>query len=130
MARSRRESELTASSELEEGVSPLNVVRVRGRLAVAPDLRDLPSGDVVATFRIVVPRPPVRAGVAGSTVKVDTLDCAAFRADVRRRVARWHPGDVLEVEGSLRRRFFRAGGAAASRYEIEVTDARRVATAG
>ena len=34
--------------------------------------------------------------------------------------------DVVEVDGALRRRFFRAGGAAASRYEVEAHRVRRV----
>ena len=33
----------------------------------------------------------------------------------------WQPGDVVEVEGAIRRRFFRAGGGAASRVEVEVS---------
>ena len=60
---------------------------------------------------------------------VDTLDCAAWRRDVQRSLARLQPGDVLEVHGSLRRRFWRAGPAAASRSEVEVTRVRRVAAA-
>ena len=107
----------------------VNEVRLRGRLAVEPDARELPSGDVVVTFRLVVDRIPVRTSGPGSTVRVDTLDCAAFAADARRKLLRWRAGDVLELEGSLRRRFFRAGGAAASRYEVEVRTVSRVLTA-
>ena len=61
-----------------------------------------------------------------STARVDTLDCAAFRADLRRRSASWGPGDVVDLRGSLRRRFFRTGGGTASRYEVEVLAASRV----
>lgn len=107
------------TQEHDPGQSHVNEVRLRGRLAAIALERTLPSGDVVATFRIVVDRPPVRPG-SPSTAKVDTLDCAAFRADARRRLARIAPGEVIEVEGSLRRRFYRAGAAAASRYEVEV----------
>lgn len=107
-------------------VAPVNEVRLRGRLAATAPPRELPSGDVVVTFRLVVDR-PAPGPAHGSSVRVDTLDCAAFRADVRRRLERWEPGDVLEVQGSLRRRFFRAAGAPASRYEVEVRTASRVA---
>lgn len=93
-----------------------NEVHLRGRLAAPAVERQLPSGDLVAVFRLVVDRPPTR----GSAVRVDTLDCAVFLADLRRRVARCEPGEVLEVEGALRRRFFRGAGGAASRYEVEV----------
>ncbi len=111
-----------------DDASSVNTVRLRGRLAVSPVERELPSGDTVAVFRVVVDRPAVRAA-SGSSARVDTLDCAAFRADVRRKLARWEPGDVIEITGSLRRRFFRAAGSAASRYEVEVRSVVRVARA-
>jgi single-strand DNA-binding protein len=107
----------------------VNEVRLRGRLAVEPEARALPSGDVVVACRLVVDRRPVRTSGPGSTVRVDTLDCAAFSADARRKLLRWGPGDIIEIEGSLRRRFFRAGGGAASRYEVEVRAVTRVMTA-
>jgi single-strand DNA-binding protein len=105
--------------------SALNEVRLRGRLASAALERGLPSGDTVATFRLVVDQPPRKE----SSARVDTLDCAAFRADVRKRLLRCEAGEVLEIEGALRRRFFRAGGGAASRYEVEVAALRRTSRA-
>lgn len=112
----------------QDDTGPVNEVRIRGRLAAASIERALPSGDVVATFRLVVTRTASR-GSAATSARVDTLDCAVFRADARRKVARWEPGDIVEVEGSLRRRFFRSGGGAASRYEVEVAALSRVARA-
>ena len=106
----------------------LNDIRLRGRLAAAPEERTLPSGDAVVTFRLVVDR-PARALRSASSARVDTLDCATFASAVRRRCLQWKPGDVLEVQGSLRRRFFRTGGGPASRYEVEVASATRVARA-
>ena len=103
--------------------SACNEVRLRGRLAAEPVEKVLPSGDTVASFRLVVDRVPR----PGSSARVDTLDCAAFRSDLRRRLVRCVPGEVIEVEGALRRRFFRAGGAAASRYEVEVASVTRAA---
>jgi single-strand DNA-binding protein len=61
--------------------------------------------------------------------RVDTLDCASWRADIRRASAGWKPGDVLSVEGRLRRRFWRAGAGVASRYEVEVSRVRRLSRA-
>ena len=62
----------------------------------------------------------------------DALGQAAQRhvASFQRVVSRLVPGDVVEVEGSLRRRFWRVGAGAASRSEVEVTRVRRVASAG
>lgn len=104
-----------------DDLATLNQVHLRGRLAAAAEERELPSGDVVAAFRLVVDRPPR----AGSSARVDTLDCAAFKADLRRRLLRCEAGEVLELDGALRRRFFRTGGGPASRYEVEVSSLRR-----
>lgn len=102
--------------------SDCNQVRLVGRLAAAPLERALPSGDAVAQFRVVVTRTgrPTRPGV-------DTIDCAAWTVALRRRLLRWEAGDVVEVAGALRRRFWRSSeGGAASRYEVEVQQLRRV----
>jgi single-strand DNA-binding protein len=111
-------------SATDEAAATLNEVRLRGRLAGVQDERTLPSGDAVVGFRLVVDRD----GSSGGSSRVDTIDCAAFRGDVRRKVVGWSPGDKVEVSGSLRRRFFRAAGtAAASRYEVEIRTATRLA---
>jgi single-strand DNA-binding protein len=47
----------------------------------------------------------------------------------KRSVPRWQVGDVVEVRGELRRRFFRADGESSSRIEVEVLVARRVVSA-
>jgi single-strand DNA-binding protein len=98
-----------------------NEVRVTGRLSMAADERMLPSGDEVVSWRLVVERPQdaKRGGM-------DVIDCAAFAARIRRAALKWRPGDVIDVEGSLRRRFWRNGGTTASRYEVEVRRAGRV----
>ncbi len=102
---------------------PVNEVRLRGRLSGDPEERELPSGDRVVVLRLVVDRPP------GARASHDTLDCAAYSGGVRRSLLRWRHGDVVEVHGSLHRRFFRAGAGPVSRYEVDVAAARRVATA-
>jgi single-strand DNA-binding protein len=112
---------------------PVNEVHLVGRLAAPPESRELPSGDVLVSFRLVVGRGPVRGarrGASARTPTVDTLDCAVWRTDLQRRAARLDEGDVLELHGSLRRRFWRSGtGTPASRSEVEVLRLRRVATA-
>jgi single-strand DNA-binding protein len=45
---------------------------------------------------------------------------------VQRQSERWESGDVLDLNGSLRRRFFRSGSGTGSRTEIEVLSARLV----
>ncbi len=98
-------------------VAAVNEVRLVGRMSGEPEERVLPSGDQVVVFRLVVARDDGRP---------DTIDCAAFRGDVRRKLRGWVPGDHVELEGALRRRFYRAAGAPASRYEVEVRSAVRV----
>jgi len=105
----------------------VNEVRLVGRLSAAPTERVLPSGDTVWTFRVVVPRPEERAGARQA---VDALECAVWAGRVRRSVATWAVDDVVEVTGSVRRRFFRAGGAPASRVEVEVSRGRLIRRAG
>ena len=110
-----------------------NEVLLVGRLAAEPESRELPSGTVITTFRLVVRREPdlrERSRPAESRApSVDTLDCVAWRGDVRRHLSRWHPGDVVALEGALRRRFWRSPGGPASRTEVEAQKVRRVARA-
>ena len=105
-----------------------NEVVLVGRVSGAPQERQLPSGDVLVAWRVVVDRPaPRRAPPAGvRRPMVDTLDCVAWTATVRRAARGLTDGDVVAVEGSLRRRFWRAGAGAASRTEVEVESVRRL----
>ena len=100
-----------------------NYVLLRGLLAAEPLVRTLPSGDELCSFRLTVLRPEDTHGRARS----DSINCASTRAVVRRTVVRCSPGQRLEVSGSLRRRFWRSNaGTAASRYEVEVIDVRKL----
>jgi single-strand DNA-binding protein len=105
---------------------PVNAVVLRGRLAAPVQERTLPSGDLLATFRLIVARPPTSRSGAPT---VDTLDCVVWAAALRRSTESWRPGDVVEVHGALRRRFWRSESGPASRCEVEVTDGRRVGKA-
>ena len=103
----------------------INEVRLVGRISQAPEERMLPSGDVLWTFRVVVPR----AEPSGRGT-VDALECAAWSPRARRSVASWRADDVVEVSGAVRRRFFRTGAGAASRVEVEVSRGRLIRRAG
>ena len=121
----------TTPAELDETTAPQNDVRLVGRLAAVAEERELPSGHVVVTFRLVVDRPPAaRTATGGRPVTVDTLDCAVWRAPLRRRALALQAGDVVAVDGALRRRFWRSGVGAASRYEVEAASLRRLRRAG
>jgi single-strand DNA-binding protein len=109
-----------------------NEVALVGRVSAPAEARTLPSGDVLVSWRLVVDRPPSRraAPEGGRAVTVDTIDCVAWAGGVRRTASGFAPGDVVRVEGALRRRFWRGGGGgAASRCEVEVASAKRLAKA-
>lgn len=93
-----------------------NEVLLRGTLRHEPEQRELPSGDVLVTLRLVV-----RRGEPGERAGADWVDCAVWTSRLRRQVCSWHAGDLVEVRGELRRRFFRvASGATTTRLEVEV----------
>ena len=98
----------------------VNQVRLVGRVSGSPLARDLPSGSRVVTWRLVVGRGP---GARGPSV--DTIDCAVWAPGLMLRAERLADDQVVEVEGHLRRRFWRGAGGPASRYEVEVVRLRR-----
>jgi single-strand DNA-binding protein len=104
---------------------PVNRVRLRGKVTTAAEQRELPSGAVVVSVRLSVAREPSPM-TTGSRQTTDWVDCSAWGAKVRRSVASWRTGDVVEVEGALRRRFSRATSGPSTRLEVEVLGARRV----
>lgn len=102
---------------------PANQVFLRGRLADSAIFRELPSGDVLAVFRVTVARP------AGDRARVDSIECASVKPKVHRTLSRAEAGDELEVAGSLHRRFWRTPTGPASRYAVDV-DSVRLTKAG
>lgn len=109
-----------------DGPIHCNEVLLIGRVSAVLEPRQLPSGDVLARFRLVVARPAAARGPGEHGARVDVLDCQASRAGLRRTVARLQPGEAVEVHGALRRRFFQAVGRPASRHEIEISAMRRL----
>ncbi|MGY1594972.1 single-stranded DNA-binding protein [Geodermatophilus sp. SYSU D00965] len=99
-----------------------NDVVLRGRLSAPAELRTLPSGDTLVTFRLVVRRPEPRA--RGQSV--DVLSCITYDRALQRRVAAWEPGDVVEIEGALQRRFWRTPNGTASVCEVNCRRGRKV----
>jgi single-strand DNA-binding protein len=102
-----------------------NHVLLVGRVSADPEVRVLPSGDEITTWRLVVARDEVAEGRPGQ----DTIDCTAWSTRTRRSAATWTAGDVVEVEGALRRRFWKTPAVLASRCEVEVARVRRLAKA-
>ncbi len=108
-------------------IETTNTVMLSGRVSNDPEERVLPSGDRLWTCRIVVPREEMETRARSSGRKppsVDVVDLAAWSGRARRALRGWRAGDMVSVEGALRRRFYRAGGQTASRVEVEVTAGR------
>ncbi len=87
------------------GQQSVNLVCLSGRVSAAPEARMLPSGDEVVSFRLIVPRSPTAR--RRSKQRVDTIECSAWTARLRRAVRRLEAGDAVAVTGELRRRFTR-----------------------
>ncbi|MGJ9412214.1 single-stranded DNA-binding protein [Aeromicrobium sp. CF4.19] len=101
----------------------VNTVSLVGRVSADPEDRELPSGDHIVTFRLVVPRD--RAARRRSRQVVDVIECVAWSSRLRTTAARLRADDTVEVSGALRRRFSRASGAASSWVSVELTACRR-----
>jgi single-strand DNA-binding protein len=103
-----------------------NDVVLRGRLSAPPELRPLPSGDTLLVFKLVVRREnPQPRGP-----KSDVLTCVSLSPAVQRYATAWTTDDVVEVEGSLQRRFWRTPTGTAVAYEVSCRRGRKVARAG
>lgn len=102
----------------------VNEVRLVGRLSTAPVDRELPSGDVVVVARLVVPRAEEKGLQRRQTV--DVLECCAWTPRSQRAMRGWREGDLIDIRGAVRRRFFRVAGQTAARVEIEVRSGRMV----
>jgi single-strand DNA-binding protein len=117
-------------------VPGVNEVRLVGRLSRSPESRQLPSGDEVIQLRLVVRRAPEPARSTAAAARseagraaragVDVIDVSCWSAATRRSALRLAEGDTLEVEGALRRRFYRVGPVVQSRYDVVAGSLRRV----
>ena len=117
----------------EQGVleQTCNEVVLVGRVSREPEQKELPSGDVLVLFSVIVDRPPSRRPVpeGSRAVSTDTIDCVAWAAGVRRTAGGFAPGDVVRVEGALQRRFWRGVRGPTSKCEIEVAALKRLVRA-
>lgn len=114
------------TAEVASGPGGNNSVALSGRIGGEPVERELASGDRVCSCRLIVTRSEVRVLASGRrSSSVDVIDLVSWTPRIRRTMRSWHAGDEVQVEGALRRRFFKAGERTASRVEVEVSGARR-----
>ncbi len=99
-----------------------NDVVLRGKLSAPAELRTLPSGDTLVSFRLTVRRPEPQ--LRGRTT--DTLPCISYDRALQKRIAAWQAGDIVEVEGALQRRFWRTPNGTTSMTEVNCRRGRKV----
>jgi len=114
----KKVSKKTASAEIEEIDLSLNDLLLRGRVSAAATTKELPSGDKVVEFRLIVTREN-REGV-------DTLDIAAWSAKSRKTALSLAPDEWVEISGAIHRRFWQSPAGLASRWQVEAIDIMRL----
>ena len=95
----------------------LNDLVLRGRVSQAVE-KELPSGDKVVEFRLIVTRDK-QSGV-------DTLDIGAWSSKARRTALTLTPDQWVEVSGSIHRRFWSGPTGLASRWQVEAVEITRI----
>jgi single-strand DNA-binding protein len=96
----------------------LNDLMLRGRVSAQAIEKELPSGDKVVEFRLIVSRLE-RGGV-------DTLDIAAWSSKMRRSALTLTEGEWVEISGSIHRRFWSGPTGVASRWQVEAAEIARI----
>ena len=106
-----------------ESPRPLNLAVLRGEVSSPPDVRTLPSDAVLVQLQVT------------TRLESETLSTPIAVWNPPGWVETLEPGTEIVVVGRVRRRFFRAAGATASRVELEAdvvaraSDRRRVRAA-
>ncbi len=112
----------TSKPSLTEDFLPVNEVRLVGRVTSLAVEKELPSGDKVVEFRVVIGRGKIRNGKK----EVDSLDIAVWSARARKAALAVKIDTWVEVKGSVRRRFWRAPTGLASRWQVEASEVVRL----
>jgi single-strand DNA-binding protein len=96
----------------------LNDVLLRGRVSQEAVEKELPSGDKVVEFRLIVAR--------DKQPGVDTLDIASWSSKSRRAALSLAADDWVEISGSIHRRFWSGPAGLASRWQVEAVEISRI----
>ena len=96
----------------------LNDVLLRGRISTLAIEKELPSGDKVCEFRIVIAR--------SNEEGFDAIDISAWSSKLRRTALALKSDQWVEVTGSIKRRFWRGATGLASRWQIDASEITRL----
>jgi single-strand DNA-binding protein len=97
-----------------------NEVYLVGDVSTTPEERELSDGRDAVTFRL-----DVRAETDAGATR-DSLDITVIGARARKAALSWDIGDVVEVEGVVRRKFYKVGAASKPFTVVEATRAKRL----
>jgi single-strand DNA-binding protein len=100
-------------------VEHVNEIVLLGRLSGEPEWRALPGEDQVAVWRLIVEH----RGARSPQDAIDTIRCVAYDPAVQTGVRAWSHGDLIEVRGALRHRFWRGPTGPRGVYEVEAASA-------
>ena len=106
-----------AAVELDSELA-LNDVLLRGRISTLAIEKELPSGDKVCEFRIVIAR--------SNEEGFDAIDISAWSSKLRRTALALKSDQWVEVTGSIKRRFWRGATGLASRWQIDASEITRL----
>ena len=112
-----KEALKAAAVELDSELA-LNDVLLRGRISTLAIEKELPSGDKVCEFRIVI----ARTNEEG----FDAIDISAWSSKLRRTALALKSDQWVEVTGSIKRRFWRGSTGLASRWQIDANEITRL----
>jgi len=113
----KKSPKIAATEELEIDYS-LNDLLLRGRVSAPATSKELPSGDKVVEFRLIITRTE-REGV-------DTLDIAAWSTKSRKIALTLEGDEWVEISGAIHRRFWQSPTGVASRWQIEADEILRL----
>lgn len=119
LAQGHDTSSMKSNPPPHDGVNEVHLV---GCVSSLPTTKVLPSGDEVVEFRIVIDRRRRR----GAKREVDSLELAAWNPREKRQALKLTPGQWVEIDGSVHRRFWSSPKGLASRWQIEVSLLRRM----
>lgn len=115
---------MAASPPPSEAIVHRNEIHLIGVVRAEPEVRTLPSGDEIVALRIGVDRSS-RERRTDRSPRSDLFDVTCFTAATRRTARSLTEGDLVELDGAMRRSVRRGPSGVTSRMDLEVQSLSR-----